>query len=819
VTARRWAWLALAVALLLVGGRLAALVHAEYRWFLALDAVDAWQVRWTHEVLLRALAFAAAGLLAWTNLWSVRRSVVAIILPRRLGNLEIGEEVPARLVSRATVVAALLVALIAALPATAWERFALARAGGPFGESDPYVLADLGVWVFWFPFERAMHAWLSAVLGLLTVLVAALYAATPSLRWRRGTLRVSTWARRHLAVLAACLLVMVAWSFRLEAFALLLEGSGPGGAFGADDQRFGLPVLTILGYTTFAAAAVILWAGWSGQPRLAVAVLSIVLLLAPTLRWVVPGLVRLGSAAADELERERPFAAVRAGFTRRAFALDRIRPLPDSLTAGPGSAMTGVPVWDPPVLTRALSPTQRHGGLLGMPALEPGDEGAGPRLQSLAAPLPPMDGLETAEPWTIVRVRAAVADAAGQPVPVDSADRLPEREERLSDLVVWDGARGALVVEDGRAVAGAPLDEALVRLSAAWSAQDPRLLATRAPGARLLRRRDVRERVRALVPFFVHGTTVTPLLTADDVVWVLDLFAASSGFPLSRPLGTTDGTVRYLAPAATALVSARSGRVTIVPVPDPDPVLRAWMRLVPRTVGGVRQVPDELADRLPPPVTAVEWQAEAYAAVGARGEMLRRRDIPALDGSDTLATGRPVAPLWWPGLPAGAWVVPLVDATDRVDGLLVAVGGASRGIYWHPLAEPGPGWMALLDSLRSAVPADGPVVAGRVRVVPQRGGQAAYVQPFYAWPRDAAPSLASVAVRDAEGTRAARSLTAALGLPEPVGPVRGAVTDDALDLARARYEALRRALSRGDWAGFGAALEALGTALERPARR
>lgn len=819
MTARRWAWLALAVALLLLGGRFAAVLHAEYRWFVALDAVDAWRVRWTHALSLRALAFAVAALLAWTNLWSVRRSVVAIILPRRLGNLEIGEAVPARLVSRATVLAALAVALVAALPAGAWERLALARAGGPFGESDPYVLADLGVWIFWFPFERAVHTWLTAVLGLLTLVVAALYASTPALRWRRGTLRVSTWARRHLAVLAACLLVMVAWSFRLEAFGLLLDGSGPGGAFGADDQRFGLPVLTILAYTTFAAAAVILWAGWSGQPRLAVAVLSIVLLLAPTLRWVVPGLVRVGSATEDDGERERPYAAVRAGFTRRAFALDRIRPLPDSLTAEAGSGLTGVPVWDPPVLARALARTQRHGGLVGMPALAPGDAGVGPQLHLLAAPLPAVDGLGPDEPWTTLRVRAAQADAAGQPVAVDSADRVPEREAQVPDLVVWDGARGPLVVTTSQDVAGAPLDEPLVRLSAAWSAQDPRLLAAAPRGSRLLRRRDVRERVRALVPFFVHGTTVTPLLTADDVVWVLDLFTASAGFPLSRPLATTDGTVRYLAPAATALVSARSGRVTIVPVADPDPVLRAWMKLVPRTVGGVRQVPAALAGRLPPPVAAVEWQAEAYAAVGARGETARRRDIPALDGSDTLATGRPVAPLWWPGLPASAWVVPLVDATDRLDGLLVAVGGTDRGIYWHALAGPGPAWMAQLDSLRRAVTVSGPVVAGRVRVVPVRGGEAGLVQPFYAWPRDAGPTLAQVAVRDGGGTRAARSLTAALGLPDPSGPRRGAVTDDGLDLARTRYESLRAALARGDWAAFGAALEALGAALERPARR
>ena len=81
------------IALLLVVGRGVAGAIAEYRWYAAIGAADVWRLRFTSAFLLRLLAFTVGTAAAFANLWAVRHSVVSLVLPRRLGNIEIGEEV------------------------------------------------------------------------------------------------------------------------------------------------------------------------------------------------------------------------------------------------------------------------------------------------------------------------------------------------------------------------------------------------------------------------------------------------------------------------------------------------------------------------------------------------------------------------------------------------------------------------------------------------------------------------------------------------------------------------------------------------------
>src|SRR6476619_5991349 len=104
MTTRRWLMVALAAAaVLLIAGRALAGVYADYLWYDSLGAVALWRARLSAVVTLRVGSAVAAGLLAFANLYAVRQSVVALMLPRRLGNLEIGEEVPGRYLMAAAI--------------------------------------------------------------------------------------------------------------------------------------------------------------------------------------------------------------------------------------------------------------------------------------------------------------------------------------------------------------------------------------------------------------------------------------------------------------------------------------------------------------------------------------------------------------------------------------------------------------------------------------------------------------------------------------------------------------------------------------------
>ena len=172
MTARRWAALAVvAVAVVLLAGRAAASLYVDYRWYEALGAVDLWRVRTTTQLFVGALSALAGGLFLFLNLWAVRRSVVSLVLPRRVANIEIGEEVPGRYL----VVAALLISLVLgwwlALPSDSWRMFSLLRHGIPFGESDPYLEMDLGFFVYWLPIESMLYYRTLTTLLFATVVV------------------------------------------------------------------------------------------------------------------------------------------------------------------------------------------------------------------------------------------------------------------------------------------------------------------------------------------------------------------------------------------------------------------------------------------------------------------------------------------------------------------------------------------------------------------------------------------------------------------------------------------------------------------------
>ena len=82
--------------------------------------------------------------------------IAAIVLPRRIGNLEIGEEVPPRYLLAAVVALSAALGLVLALALDDWQSLVLVRDGVLFQESDPYYQFDLGFFVYWLPFESAL---------------------------------------------------------------------------------------------------------------------------------------------------------------------------------------------------------------------------------------------------------------------------------------------------------------------------------------------------------------------------------------------------------------------------------------------------------------------------------------------------------------------------------------------------------------------------------------------------------------------------------------------------------------------------------------
>jgi uncharacterized membrane protein (UPF0182 family) len=310
---------AAAGAALLVAGRGFAFVYTENAWYAALGAQSLWQERMANALILHFITFTVAAAFALVNFSAVRHSILSLVLPRRLGNVEFAEAVSPRQLDLAAVALAIVVAGISATAVPSWTALALVRSRARFNELDPYHQLDMGFWTTWLPFEMQLHRWAWVVVLITTLMVAALYALTPGLRWQDGMVRMTSYVRRHLSVLIGVILLMLAWRARLGSFTLLFDGSGPAGEFSRVDHRWLLPGNVLLVIGTIGAAAVFLWGAWSRHVSVSFVALTAILVLWVGVNHVLPLVARtpLTGAAA-----EAPYAETRGAFTRRAFEIN-----------------------------------------------------------------------------------------------------------------------------------------------------------------------------------------------------------------------------------------------------------------------------------------------------------------------------------------------------------------------------------------------------------------------------------------------------------------------------------------------------------------
>ncbi len=307
-------------AAVLVGGRAASAVYADYTWYGALGAGPLWSARVGDLVLVYGIGSVVAVLVAFLNLSALGRSIGVLTLPRRLANVEFGEAVPRKYIDRFAFVLALAIAAAITPALPQWTSLALARVGVSFRESDPYFQHDLAFYTTWLPFEKAAYTWVMLLVVSVSVLVVILYSLTPGLRWERAGLRMSAHVRRHLSVLAALLLLITMWSYRLESYELLVKGSGEEGVFSYVDHQWLLPGLLLLSIATAAAAITVLLSGWTGQLRTSFIAVTVVVVLSVSVQEIIPALVHRFTPRETQMVQERPYLATRDDYTRRAYA-------------------------------------------------------------------------------------------------------------------------------------------------------------------------------------------------------------------------------------------------------------------------------------------------------------------------------------------------------------------------------------------------------------------------------------------------------------------------------------------------------------------
>ena len=216
----RRSWLVAFAALLvilLVGGRWLALETAERAWAASFPGGAVLIEARTLAHLMQSFVVVFAITWATGNLFVVYRTIGSVQMPRRLGDLEIVEAVPQRVLFGLTLGTGIVAGLLLTVGTGDWWRSALLASAPPhFGVTDEILKHDLGYYVAVLPWQSTLQTHATVWTAGAAVVIGTLYAAIGSLRVHLGRLQTSEHARAHLAVLLACFALALAWGAALD---------------------------------------------------------------------------------------------------------------------------------------------------------------------------------------------------------------------------------------------------------------------------------------------------------------------------------------------------------------------------------------------------------------------------------------------------------------------------------------------------------------------------------------------------------------------------------------------------------------------------
>ncbi len=160
---------------------------------------------------------------------------------------------------------------------------------------------------------------------------------------------------------------------------------------------------------------------------------------------------------------------------------------------------------------------------------------------------------------------------------------------------------------------GFPISSFGMKFAATLREGDWNILFTQfmTPESRMMIHRNVRERVDTVASFLEWDADPYLVITEEGrLVWMLDGYTSSSRHPYSRALGR--GAYNYLRNSVKATVDAYDGSIKIYVMEPKDPVIQAYLNLFPKLFTPSDQMPANLRAHLRYPEAYFRAQAEIF---------------------------------------------------------------------------------------------------------------------------------------------------------------------------------------------------------------
>ena len=533
-----------------------------------------------------------------------------------------------------------------------WDTWLMARSAETFGKVDPILGHDISFYLFQLPLLHFLHTLAFITVPLAVIASGLVYYASQGVMLdpQRG-LSVGDKARRHLSILGAVFLLLLAFRAWLGIPASLTTQSGIIHGASFVDVYATIPVQWLLVVVSLIGAALIVYQSTVNRrwPFLAAAGLYIgVSLLGNLYAFALQRLY----VSPNEQVREMPFIAHSIEATRSAFALDQVeeRGISGDATLTPAdiarnaATLENVPLWnDAPLLdtfgqiqeirtyydfhsvdndrylidgkyrqimlsARELNSTtlpssswinQRltftHGyGLTLGPVNEVTPEGL-PVLFIKDLPLKSTVDLKVSQPAIYF------GELSNEHVFVKTATQ--EFDYPRGDANVFGTYAGKGGVEVGGVFRR-------LLLAIRFGSTDIFFSPNLEPDSRVLMYRRISERVRRIAPFLTYDADPYLAISDGRLVWIQDAYTVSRLYPYSTP---SAGGINYIRNSVKVTIDAYHGTTRFHLIDKKDPVAATFARVFPGLFEPLSAMPEDLRTRLRYPQGIFAVQASMFS--------------------------------------------------------------------------------------------------------------------------------------------------------------------------------------------------------------
>ncbi|MQA94965.1 MAG: UPF0182 family protein [Streptosporangiales bacterium] len=573
------------------------------------------------------------------------------------------------------VVAGVLALLAGSSAAGEWRSWLMFSNRTSFGAQDAQFHVDISFFTFTYPFLRVILGYVFAAVILSFFAAAITHYLYGGLRLQSQGERASPAARAHLSVLLGVFVLLKAVAYWLDRYGLAYSDrtslfTGPS----YTDVNAVLPAKTILAVIAVICAVLFFANVVRRGAMLPIVGLGLLVLSAVLIGGVYPALVEQFQVRPNQADKEAPYIARGIKATRTAYGIDGTKitsysaktELSSSELAGEAEIIPSVRLLDPTVVSQTFQQLQQVRNFYQFPEqldidryptddvltdtvvavreMEGPPEGRqnwinqhlvythgfgfvaapGNRVDTEGRPdfterdIPPSGDLGKFEP------RVYFGEQSNNYAVVGAPQKAAPRE-----LDYPDNSEGGQKNNTYSGKGGVPVGGLLERALFAVKFREKNLLLSGAisEDSRILFERTPAERVRKVAPFLTLEGNTYPAIVGGRVVWIVDGYTTSNGYPYSQRVSLGDATrdtntqagrvrgqpsdqVNYVRNSVKATVDAYDGTVKLYQWDAKDPVLRTWMKVFPGVVQPRNQIKADLMQHLRYPEDLFKVQRE-----------------------------------------------------------------------------------------------------------------------------------------------------------------------------------------------------------------